>query len=434
MFDPRDTCLLDDALARFDELVNAPCLHELTHFPVSPSETPPACLGFIQIEGFPVTDTFKAFSFVLNALESLQIAIGYVIQVRNEQLSIYIGIKGDEFFCVALEILRNGLIQTFPGIQLHELTPEESCELIDQLFSPCKHNSLATISVIPNTSTTTPILTSFNNLMGRNEDFVLFLLATPVSLCHIRSILNELICLFNILSGFSQGNHTASKGLNKNGSTTVTRSNTETNGRSCTDTNTSGSSHNSSQYKNITSSTSLSLANNKSLGVSLLCNDSCGHATNTSRASAEGITNSEAIACSNSRLTATNLTENEAIVFSIQNKCVVDALATLNLLITRYTNLLTLPAFEFGAYLIAPCLSTTVRGAYTYLGVADDPSSTIGPTVVNVWDHCNSSFCTILKELQCFNQPFFESCSSKDCLSSTTIISGLEFISTLYFV
>ncbi len=434
MFDSRDTCLLDDALARFDELVNSPCLLELTHFPVSPSNAPSDCISFIQIEGFPTTDTSKAFSFVLNALESLQITIGFVIQVSNEQLSIYIGIKGDEHFCVALELLRNGLTQTFPSIQIHELTPEENCHLLELLFSPCIHSSLATISVIPNTSTITPILTSFNNLMGKNENFVLFLLATPVSPSHIRSILNELICLFNILSGFTQGNHTAAKGLNKNRSTTVTHSNTETNGRSCTDTDTSGSSHNSSQYKNITSSTSLSLANNKNLGVSLLCNNSIGHASNTSCASAEGVTTSEAIGCSTSRLTATSLTENEAISFTIQNKCVIDALASLNLLITRYTNLLTLPAFEFGAYLIAPCLSTTVRGAYTYLGVANNPSSTLGPTAVNLWGNCNSGFCSILEELQHFNHPFFNLSHSEECITSTTIISGLELVSTLYFV
>lgn len=151
MYDPRDTCLLDEALARYEELVNSPYLYELTHFPVCPSTPTSSCIGFIQIEGFPTSTTYGTFSYVLNALASLNITIGYSLQVIKEQLFIYIGIKGQQYYDAALELLRTGLTQTFPGIQITQLTAEQSCQLLEQLFNPSQYCSVGTISVIPDT-------------------------------------------------------------------------------------------------------------------------------------------------------------------------------------------------------------------------------------------------------------------------------------------
>lgn len=433
MFDCRDICLLDDAFARFEQLVNSPYLYELTGLPICSSMKCSASISFIKIESIPSTQTYKTFSYVLSALASLKITIGYVMEMHDQQLSIYIGIEGGNYHATALTLLENGLTQTFPGIQFSTLTPEENAQLLKTLFTPSNYHSLATISVIPNASATPPILSSFHELMGTTEDFVLFLLATPVSAAHVQLILNELIYLSNILSSFTQGTHSATRGLSKNASTTIARSNTETNSKSNTETNTSGSSHNSAQYSNLSSSTSVSLANNKSVGFSLLCNKASGCTSNDGLSCAEGFTKSEACSYSNSQLTATNVTENEAITFSAQNKHVIDAIASLNLLITRYTSLLRLPAFEFGAYLLAPCLSTVARGAYTYLGTADNTASTIGPSAVNLWDDPDS-LCSILGELQHFKQPYFKLCPSEECAPSTTIINSLELINTLYFV
>ena len=432
MFDCRDKCLLDDALSKFNQLVNSPYLYELTHFPICSSVNPSSCISFIQIKGFPSTQIYKTFSYILNALNSLKTAIGYVLQVHDEQLSIYTGIEGTGYHPSAFKMLQKGLTQTFNGIELYELTPKENACLLETLFKPNHYIAFSAISVIPNADSTPPILSSFNELMGTTEDFVLFLLATPMQTAHLQLILNELIDLSNVLSSFTQGTHSATRGLSKNASTTITRSNTETNSKSATETNTSGSSRNSAQYSNLSSSTAVSLENNKSVGFSLLCNKASGFTSNNGLSCAEGLTRSDASSYSNSQLSATNVTENEAITFSAQNKQVIDAIAHLNLLITRYTNLLRLPTFEFGAYLFAPCISTVARGAYTYLGTAHHTTSTLGPSVVNLWDDADS-LCCLLQELQCFKHPYFKLCPSEECLPSTTIINSLEFINTLYF-
>lgn len=433
MFDCRDRCLLDDALTKFEQLANSPYLYELTHFPICSSVKHSSCISFIQIKGFPSTEVYKTFSYVLNALNSLKTAIGYVLQVHHEQLSIYIGIEGTGYHPSAFKTLQKGLTQTFNGIEFRELTSEENAYLLQTLFTPSDYIALSAISVIPNADAKPPILSSFNELMGKTEDFVLFLLATPMQNSHLQLILKELIYLSNVLSSFTQGTHSATRGLSKNASTTITRSNTETNSKSATETNTSGSSHNSAQYSNLSSSTSVSLANNKSVGFSLLCNKASGFTSNNGLSCAEGLTRSDASSYSNSQLTATNVTENEAITFSAQNKHVIDAIAYLNSLIARYTTLLRSPPFEFGAYLFAPCISTVARGAYTYLGSANNTSSTIGPSVVNLWDDPNS-LCCLLEELRCFKHPYFKLCPSEECIPSTTIINSLELINTLYFV
>ena len=431
MYDPRDTCLLDEALARYEELVNSPYLYELTHFPVCPSTPTSSCIGFIQIEGFPTSTTYGTFSYVLNALASLNITIGYSLQVIKEQLFIYIGIKGQQYYDAALELLRTGLTQTFPGIQITQLTAEQSCQLLEQLFNPSQYCSVGTISVIPDTPSK-PILTTFDTLMGKTSDYVLFLLVNPVSPCNIRLILNELISLYDIFSGFTQGNHGMTTGLSKNTSTTIVRTTTETNGTSSTETHSSGDANNASAYTNITPSTSLPLPDNRALNISILCNKTNGHSYTTGLSMANGCTASEAISQAAHNQRATNHTNNESLTVVIQNKYVIDAIARLNTLISRYTNLLSLPAFEFGAYLLAPKLATTTRGAYTYLG-SSNASPTISPMVVNLWDACHSDFYNVLKTLQNFNQPTFKSCLAEECVSSTTIISGIEFTNTLYF-
>ena len=431
MYDPKDSCLLESAIAKYEELVNSPYLYELTHFPVCSSNASCPSIGFIKIQGFPTSTTFGTFSYVLNALASLNITIGYCLQVSGGQLFIYMGIKGQEYDQTGLDILNNGLLQTFPDIQITTLSPEENIQLLDQLFHSYEYTSLATISVVPD-APTTPILTTFNKLMGTSEDYVLFLLATPVSRCTINLILSELISLYDTLSGFIQRNHVTAKGLSKNSSNTIIQTTTETNGNSTTETNSSGNANNRSQYTNITPSTSLPLPNNRSLGISILCNKSSGCASNEGYSMANGCTNSKAVSYCTNYLHATNRTDNTSLSFAIQNKYVIDAIARLNVLISRYNTLLSLPTFQFGAYFLAPKLATTTRGAYTYLG-STNASPNISPMVVNLWDTCSEHVKDLLMALQNFDQPTFKSCSTDECVFSTTFISGIELTNTLYF-
>ena len=134
MYDPKDSCLLESAIAKYEELVNSPFLYELTHFPVCSSN--PSCpyIGFLKVQGFPASTTFGTFSYVLNALASLNITIGYYLQVSAGQLFIYIGIKEQEYDQTGLDILNNGLLQTFLGIQITMLSPKENIQLLDELF------------------------------------------------------------------------------------------------------------------------------------------------------------------------------------------------------------------------------------------------------------------------------------------------------------
>ena len=431
MYDPKDSCLLESAIAKYEELVNSPYLYELTHFSVCSSHSSCPYIGFLKVQGFPASTTFGTFSYVLNALASLNITIGYYLQVSAGQLFIYIGIKGQEYDQTGLEILNNGLLQTFPDIQITMLSPEENIQLLDELFHSYEYTSLATISVVPDAPTTS-ILTTFNKLMGMAEDYVLFLLATPVSRCTINFILSELMSLYDTLSGFIQRNHSTAKSLSKNSSHTIIQTTTETNGNSSTETNSSGNANNMSQYTNITPSTSLPLPNNRSLGISVLCNKGSGCASNESYSMANGCTNSESFSYCTHCLHATNRTDNTSLSFTIQNKYVMDAIARLNVLISRYNTLLSLPTFQFGAYFLAPKLATTTRGAYTYLG-STNASSNISPMVVNLWDTSSKHVEDLLMALQNFHQPTFKACSTDECVSSTTFISGIELTNTLYF-
>lgn len=434
MFDPRNHNQLKEALAKFEALVHKICFTELNCLPVCDLKPCLHTIKLIKIETLTTSTGASFYLYVLNALGGLKNTIGYILHSSPTNLCFYIGLKGADNCCTALKLLENGLKATFPNSKFKELSPKESSALLQRLFNPEDCGCLSSAIVVPNHTDVThaPILENFTMLMSKEEYTALFL-ASPIDRCEMRLLLEELTCLFDCLSCFSQATHNFLHGLSKNGSNSSSICKTESNSLSCTETNSSSFTCNDSAYTNITPSTALPLANTRSLNISVSSNKTEGHASSNTESCSECKTRHFSEAKTSHCLNATTINDNESITFSSQNKEVQDILAKLTLLIARLKANLDTPFFDFAAYFLSPCPETSLRAAYTYVGLAKDTTLNLEESFINTWHHSSSDFITITGELAQFNHPVF--LTSPDCheIIGATPITSSELLNTLTF-
>lgn len=428
MYDVRDMQLLQEALARYEFLINRPFLHELSNFCVdSPhhSDTP---IYLIQIKNWPASTTATQFQFIFNALNALDEVIGYLLSFNKYRPAIYVGIKGHNPF--AFKLLQDGLTASFPGIELQIVS--NSTQFLNNFFCANHYAQIALATVIPNTTSTTPLLTTFTNLIGSTANFNAFFLASPYSFCKLNECLDELCELYHILSIFSQSTVSHSSGTAKNSSTTISDSETMNRGNSHTETNGSSMTHSHNSYINQTASTNVPIAalNNQSIGLSYLLNRASGCNHGNTDSCAKGDTCSKAKSHSISKLSADNHTRNRNMSYTEQNRCVQNALTTLADLITRIQELLRTAAFRYGAYFFSSSPEVSTRAAYSFVGLAPDSSTFLGPSAVNLFHADSCDFKCIFDNLVCFKHPKF--ICDHDLLTATTLIQSSDLLNSFY--
>lgn len=429
MYDVRDMNLLQETLIQYDDLVTRPLLHDLNCLCVaspSPCATP---IHLLHVKTLPENNNFSYFSFILNALASLSHVLGYLLLSNNGEISIYIGLKGE--CSTAFSLLQNGLLQTFPGTTFEVAL--DAPQFLTEFFSPTKCFHIASTTVIPNTASTVPLLTHFSNLMGRSSEYAAFFLAHPIPHCELLNYYDELCEIYNTLSIFNQASFNHIHGLSKNGSTTVTNGRTTTDGTSRTETNGNNIGHSENCYTNTTISSGAPCSYlNNNINLSFCSNKACGHNDITNFSCAEGSTCSTANSRTDSRLLAENKTDNHAITFSAQNICVQNALNTLSTIINRIQLLLQSTAFEYGAYFFSPCSETSIRAAYSFMGLAHNPSTYLGPSLVNFWSPDHPSYSILLEALVKFEYPQFYTSNMNKTFKNTTLIQSTELLNSIY--
>ena len=430
MHDVRDRQLLQETLTRYENLVNRPLLHDLNCLHIIPSL--PCCkpIYLLRIETLPENNHSNYFTFILNALASLSEALGYFLCSHEEKLSVYIAIKSD---CPdAFTLLQSGLLQTFPGTHFEVmLSPPD---FLSDFFSPqhCLH--IASTTVIPSASFTTPLLTQFTSLMGKSSDYAAFFLAHPLSRCDFTKLYDELCEVHNLLSIFNQVNFNHIHAVAKNGSSTISHGKTITEGSTQTETNSNSVLKGENSYTNTSVSSGVPCVylNNNNVNFSYLSNNACSKSRTDSFSCAKASSCNTANSRTDSRMSGENVSDNHGISYSAQNIGVQNALNTLSTLIHRMQQLLHSTLFEYGAYFISPCRETSLRAAYSFMGLASDSSTSIGPKLVSSWSPEHASYSLILESLLKFEFPKFCTCHHSTPISHTTLIEGSELVSSFY--
>lgn len=431
MHDVRDRQLLQEALSQYEDLVNRPFLHDLGCLQAIPPL--PCCkpIYLLHIEALPESSQHEYFSFILSALASLSEALGYFLCAQKGKFSIYIGIKGD---CPdAFALLQSGLLQTFPGSTFEVLMDPPA--FLSDFFSPTHCLYVTSATVIPKTSFTTPLLTQFTTLMGRTSDYAAFFLAHPLPHCELIKWYDELCEVYNLLSIFNQINFNHIHAVAKNGSTTISYGKTTTDGSTQTETNSNSILNGENSYNNISASSGFPCAylNNNNINLSYLSNRACSSSRTDSFSCAQASSCNIAHSRTESRLSGENISDNHGISYSAQNIVVQNALSTLSTLIHRVQQLFNSTLFKYGAYFLSPSRETSLRAAYSFMGLAPDSSTSVEPRVVNTWYPEHACYPLILESLLKFETPQFCSSHNDKPITPTTLIESTELVSSVYF-
>ncbi len=435
MEDPRSNHLLLDALCQHKNLVLKDYLNSLKDFCVCPPPTCPHILSLFKIQVLPSSTTSFFFTFVLNALGNLKDVFGYILQSSSQGIQFYIGLKSmTSDSLTSLQLLKNGLTNTFPSIQFCELSPKESSQLLKEWFNPLTLEALSCSIVIPDntTSTNTPINQKLLDLL-KQEEFLALFLAIPFNSCEIKCLIKELQDLFQTLSSFSQTAFTFSH--NQSTTISLTRSNSTAKAKGSSRTCTKGLSkaHNVSSYSLTTPSTSLPLTSSRSINISMCRNQAqgCSHTDNDSLAENESENNTLTTGTTHQKNTQN--TKNEGIAFTNQNKIVSDALAKINALISRLMAVSEGPMFCFSSYFLSSCKATSLQAAYTYTGLAKDTIANVQDSFVITWTKEDACFPILLETLESFSPLYFNAPHCSTPITSSTLITSLELLNSFYF-
>lgn len=463
MYDTRDMNLMKDTFARYEHLIHRHYLHELSCLP---SITPAFCEECIQILEIKLPSdlsTYNEFSYILDALATLDETIGCIIISRHQKLSLYIGLKGD---CPpALSLLENGLLQVFPNSTFSYI--DQSSSFLDNLFDPHYYPCLASSVVVPNSTYSTCLLSQFIRLMGTHSDYVAFFLAQPICKSEMLNCLNEFYDIYNILSDFSQTTYTNYKSDSKTVSNSTAKGSSNTSSESITDTCGDSHSHSHNSYVNLSSSTPLTLIthrartaprpNNdgksasssyeseksiitqtstanlspKNINATVLFNTARGKSSTNSSSRANGHTCGDSNSLTSTHGNSMSQTNYHSFSFSSPNKSVQDALTFLSDAILRYRTLSQHTSFCFGSYFFSPCYETSIRAAHIYTGLCQS-SYTLSPNIVNHWCENNAHYASIYKCLRHFIHPEFHLPNTELTVASTIPILSSEFINNIY--
>lgn len=434
MHNPRNDSSLNEVLSKCEILINKNHLNCLRKLTFCPSHNLAGCISLLKIETLAVPISPAFFTFVLNALGDLKGVFGYILQSSHHTITLYVGLKTAESMCTALDILKNGLKSSYPTSKFRELSPKESSLILMDLFNPNGYHTLSSVVVIPNNTSASnaPINQKLIDLMG-NEEFTAFFLASAITRCEIKCFVDELKGVYTKLSSFSETEHNFSHSFSKNTAVHVTKSVTESNSTSCTDTDGIEHACNTSEYTLIAPAATIPLQNSRIFNISVGINQTSGIINLNNHFIAKGEIKGCSVSKTNLHITSTTITDSDSISFVNQNKLVIDLLAKLDILIARLTLVSNEPLFCFGAYFLSYSSAASIRAAFTYSGLAKDMNLNIEDTFITTWDDCDSIFTELVEELRNFNHLSFAQAPKNECVTTCTPITSSELLNSFYF-
>ena len=463
MYDTRDMQMLRKALIKYEQSINRPYLHELSCFPTYPPTPCTLPISILQLASFPRSTTPQYFSYILNALNGLDQIIGYMICSSSDDLSVYIGVKGASCNDVALSLLHSGLKRIFPKLTI---TPvPEPDEFLEELLDPDAYATISSVTCLPppvsskrssasdkqdnddttddhlechsnssnkdhSSRTPTSLLGSFLKLMGTKTHYVALFLAAPYCKHQLYGLLDDYYDLYYTLSHFNKSNHIACSTIAKNNSQTITKGKSEANG--CNNGNTQGknTSCNQGGYVNISGNTPINCFDQHTITGTLLQNTARATVNAKSYSVTDSTSQTSTHSHSDAQLCATNTSESKTISFGTQDLYVENALSKIENEITRMHTLVQSHCFNFSAYFFSCSCEDALRAAYNFSGLCQTASGSLMPNAVNFWQHDDPCYSQIFRSLKQFELPVF--CKDQTELSSSMLISSLEFVSCLY--
>ena len=422
MYDTREPQLLQEALIRYDALVNRPYLHDLSCLSIVSPAPYSLPITLLQLKPIPASTSPKSFAYILNALNGMKQVIGYILFSSPDGISVYIGIKGQNCSSVSLQLLKAGIKQTFPNVEISLVN--DASTFLAKLFNKENATMLSTATGIPYNDSPS-FMNTFTSIMGKSTSYACFFLAHPVPPCDLKQYYDELCDIYEQLSTFNQASHNNSSNLAKNSSVTLTKCNTSSSGTS--NNLTTGESHscNTGSYTNLSGSTPLAYCENKTVNATLLQNRAFATVDQNNSSVANGTSKSHSLANTQSNLSATNKTDNQAITFIVQN-----TLEHTNTLISRLQTLLRRPCFAFNAYFLSNVSEASLRAAYNFQGMCQSADNQLVVSSVNFWDQSHPSFAPMLNALQHFEAPVFSKNSS--IYTSSIFIHSNELLNCFY--
>ena len=432
MLDVRDSQLLHQTLERYNRLAcritasNVACL-SLHPFPQCKSS-----ISLIRLSDFPDSASADDFTYILNALNSLNEVVGYIIQSNASGLHIYIGFKGENCHNIALNLLADGLTHTFKDLQIKIL--KNPATYLNALLNPCCFSCVSMIATTPSsltpsttssTSSEVSLMRHFLDLMGTHKDFTIFFLATPINLCEIKQYLNELYDMYNIISGFEKSTYSGSEAIAKNGSTSICNTETCGDGKSCAETDSNSICCTDNQSTSLSGSTAVYYMRERYI------NTTVGHSQGASNAHTSGHTvantSSSNSSHSNSKtqLSATNKTDTHGVNYIVLNKKIQTTLASMDSYISFLENLLTIPSFRFSAFFLSEYSEVSIRAAYTFDGLNDHEVSPFS-SKVHFWMKDHPQYRELFNYLLNFNHPCFYDDGQSDAILATVPITSRQ--------
>lgn len=388
-----------------------------------------------KINHFTTSTTSQYFTYVFNALASLNTTIGIILERHKSTLNFYLGLSIDPPNTTSCEIFAQGFASTFLNSKITAYNAEESKTLLNNLFCLEHISSITSTIVIPDNTNADAdsTLQKFSSLFP-SENYVALFLASPTDCNENKNNLNTFLDLFDSLSQFQQSNFSCGNIVAHNKSCTLTATQSSSSSNSCTNTNSSSTGSSAANYTNISPSTTVPLGNStRVVNMSATFNEAIGSNQGTSQSQAKGNTEGCSNGKSEANMNATNLSDSSSISFCRQNKLITTDLSIVSNFITRLTDNTNNAMFCFNAFFFAPLASTTIRAGYTYAGLAKDTSFYLEPTFVSTWPSTHCNFRSLLKELRHFQIPKFKLPRGSKSFKACTTITSSELLNTFYF-
>jgi hypothetical protein len=431
---PRNDSLLNDLISKCETLIDKANLHCLHDFSFCPSDEAKEGIRLLQVEVLTTPLSPDFFTFVLNALGNLKEVFGYILRSSQHQPELYIGLKTDEGMRSALDILKNGLKNTYPNSKFKELSPKESSLILKDLFNAKSYQTLSAAVVIPNNTSPShaPINQKLLDLMG-GEEFTALFLASPITQCEIKCFTDELKSLYTTLSAFKENILSFSQSSSKNTASHVSKTITENENNNRLEIQGNLHTCNAAQYTLLTPSISTTLENSRIFNVSISFYQTTGIADTYNQATERGESRGRSTSKMDLHINSGTITNTDSLSYVSQNKFVIDLLEQLDSLIARLTQSASGPLFYFGAYFLSSAAATSIRAAYTYSGLAKDETLNIEQSYVITWEDSEENFSKLIQELKGFNQLSFSPPRGNQCVTTTALITSAELLNSFYF-
>lgn len=410
---------LESALCLSNDLISKDYLNHLSEFPII---CPVPLLGtvkFLKIISSKLdTDItlLNYFTFVLDALHSLDISFSYILRVTTTAITPYFVISYTYQSSSSLKILEEGLLKTYPDIQIEWLhTPD---------FDWYDITSISCATLIPKENTVTSITSPLDPLINlmKGEEYLIMFLASSISRDAYKCELSKLQSLYTTLYPFKDRSYSQAYHCHntKTDSTTFTHTDTEGNTHTTSIGTSTGNttSHSTGDNVSLNYRASDTLTFSSSINHSDVCTQNVGSSDNASDVNSNQLSHTKSVVDTDTRLTI----DSSTIGYRLINSRITTLLGLADLQLARYIATINLSIFNLSTYFLSRSVSTSIRAASTYTGLIAD--TTIYAQFINTWTLPNASFSYLLDYLANAQMPLF--CNPSDNLP---VSSGLNITS-----